>query len=126
MRAQPDQQSEGEPDAAEQELQGEHHRTQLAGTILIALAPCDLPHRGLVEAEIEQRRECRKRGIETDQAVALAAEHAEIDDVEDQRKNQPGAGAGKIGDDIESLTIDHYRSLRAPVGRYANLKHQLM
>ena len=72
-------------------------------------APRDLTHGGLVQAEVEQHRKACQRGIEADQAVAFAAEQAEIDDVEGQCEHQPCADAGKIGDNIDSLTISHYQ-----------------
>ena len=111
-------------DAAEQKLQREYHRTQFAGALAIGAAPRDLAHGGLIEAEIEQRRQRRKRGVESDQAITLAAEQAKIDDVESQRKDQPGTDAGKIRDNIESLTICHDRYLGALLA--GSRKHQFM
>ena len=71
-------------------------------------APRDLTHGGLVQPEIEQLRKARKRGIEADQAIAFAAEQAEIDDVEGQCEHQPRTDAGKVGGNVDGLTIHHY------------------
>lgn len=114
MRAESHQQSEREADAAKNQLKREDHRTQFAGAIVIRLAPCNFANCGLVEAEIEERTQRGEHGIEADQAVALAAEYPKINYIEDQREDQPGGHPGKIGGDIESLTVQHCQIVSRP------------